>query len=88
MKPESILASQLLDEAASQFSNHGCNDMDPEYFEGLAPDEIEGLVKGFNDWWMGKTGETCGNEEPILLQHIGDDLWMAYLAAVLGRAAK
>ena len=38
-------------------------------------------------WSLGETGETCGDptEERTPLRNIGDDMWMAYLAAVVGR---
>lgn len=84
---ESILASRLLDEAAREFHEHGCNDMDPEYFEGLSDTDMAELLDGFNAWYRGETGETCGDSElPYRgVGHIGDDLWMSYLAAVIGR---
>jgi hypothetical protein len=86
-RAEKILVSRLLDVAADQFHEHGCNDMDPEFFEDLEPEEIEQLVKGYNDWKRGETGETCGDpeDEELPLVNIGDDMWMAYLAAVIGR---
>lgn len=84
-RAEKILASRLLDEAARQFHEHGCNDMDSEYFEDLEPGEIASLVVGFNAWHRGETGETCGADDYMKLANIGDDMWMAYLAAVIGR---
>lgn len=82
-----ILASRLLDLAADKFHEHGCNDMDPEAFEDLEPKEIEELVDGFNAWRRGETGETCGDSDDPKLAcgEIGDDMWMAYLSAVIGR---
>ena len=86
-RAELILASRLLDEAASQFHEHGCNDMDPEYFEDLTEEDMEELESGYNAWKNGETGETCGDPEGDYTQirNIGDDMWMAYLAAVIGR---
>lgn len=85
---ERILASRLLDVAAAEFHEHGCNDMDPEYFEGLTDLDIAGLLDGYNAWARGETGETCGGpeDEYLGMSHIGDDMWMAYCAAVIGRA--
>lgn len=80
--PQRILASRLLDEAARQFHEHGCNDMDPEYFEGLEPEEIQQLVDAYNEWRRGG----CQGEdwEPVTILGIGDDQWMAYFAGILG----
>ncbi len=85
---ERILASRLMDEAARQFHEHGCNDMDPEFFEDLTEEDMSELVTGFNAWNSGETGETCGDPENewVSITNIGDDLWMAYLAAVIGRS--
>ena|SRR5690349_12778577 len=82
-----ILASRLLDLAADKFHEHGCNDMDPEAFEDLEPQEIKELVDGFNAWRRGETGETCGDSDDPkwACGEIGDDMWMAYLSAVIGR---
>lgn len=84
---ERTLASRLLDVAAQEFHEHGCNDMDPEYFDGLTDVEIAQLLDGYNAWKRGETGETCGDSEEDYcgIKHIGDDMWMAYLAAVIGR---
>ncbi|HXI85323.1 MAG TPA: hypothetical protein VNL17_14675 [Verrucomicrobiae bacterium] len=84
-KGESILASRLLDQASVEFHEHGCNDMDPEYFEDLEPEDILQLVDGYNEWRSGG----CGGEnwEPVTIRNIGDDEWMAYLAHVIGRRA-
>lgn len=86
-RAESILASRLLDAAAEKFHEHGCNDMDPEYFEDLTEEDLAELEAGYNAWNLGETGETCGDptEERTPLRNIGDDMWMAYLAAVVGR---
>ena len=85
---EKVLASRLLDVAANEFHEHGCNDMDPEYFEDLDAEDIQELVAGFNEWHRGETGETCGapEDKQLSIAHIGDDMWMAYLAAVIGRS--
>lgn len=86
-RAESILASRLLDLAAEEFGKHGCNDTDPELFEGLTEADLAELEESFNDWKRGETGETGGNpEQPYTkLRFIGDHIWMAYLAAVVGR---
>ena len=84
-RAESILASRLMDAAAEKFHEHGCNDMDPEYFEDLTEEDLAELEGGYNAWSQGETGETCGTDEYTPLRNIGDDMWMAYLAAVIGR---
>ena len=84
-RAESILASRLMDAAAEKFHEHGCNDMDPEYFEDLTEEDLAELEGGYNAWSQGETGETCGTDEYTPLRNIGDDTWMAYLAAVIGR---
>lgn len=83
---ERTLASRLLDVAAAEFHEHGCNDMDSEYFDGLTDAEIAQLLDGFNAW---KRGETCGDpdDQYIGMANIGDDMWMAYMAAVVGNEA-
>ncbi|MFZ0339862.1 MAG: hypothetical protein WAL45_17660 [Terracidiphilus sp.] len=77
-KAESVLAARLMDEAARQFHEHGCNDMDPEYFEGLEREEVQELVEGYNAWRR----EGCNGEDwdDANIANIGDDEWMAYLA--------
>ena len=77
-KAESVLAARLMDEAARQFHKHGCNDMDPEYFEGLEREEVQELVEGYNAWRR----EGCNGEDrdDANIANIGDDEWMAYLA--------
>ena len=84
---ESILASRLLDMAAERFNEHGCNDMDPEVFEDLSAADLAELEAGYNAWNHGETGETCGDPEMdfVKLINIGDNMWMAYLAAVVCR---
>lgn len=77
-RAQEILASRLLDEAARQFHEHGCNDMDPEYFEDLEPDELMAMVEDYNDWR--KSGCNGEDWEPVTIANIGDDEWMAYLA--------
>ena len=47
-RSESILACRLLDEAASQFHEHGCNDMDSEYFEDSTEEDMHELEVGYN----------------------------------------
>ncbi len=88
-RAESILASRLLDQAAAEFHEHGCTDMDPEYFEDLSAEEMNELEVGYNAWSRGETGETCGapEDEYTPLINIGEDMWMSYLAAVIGRAS-
>lgn len=89
-RAESILASRLLDQAAHEFHRHCCNDMNAKCFEDFTPEEIRELEVGYNAWKRGETGETCGapEDEYTKLIHIGDAMWMSYLATVIGRGSK
>lgn len=48
-KQELLLAATLLDLAADEFSNHGCNDFDLARFVPDA-DQRRALVKEYEDW--------------------------------------
>lgn len=73
---EILLAGRLLAVAADQFSNHGCNDMPMEHFEGIGQFERERLERDYNRW-------AKNTADPVPFQNIGDDGWMHYLAARL-----
>lgn len=73
---ELLLAGRLLAVAAEQFSNHGCNDMPAEHFEGIGHFERERLEREYNIW-------NNNSADPISFANIGDDAWMSYLAAKL-----
>ncbi len=76
-RAEKILASRLLEMAAAEFHEHGCNDVQPEMFAGLGDVEKVLLVKGFNEWFSKKNPNLNWQFE---LFNIGDDQWMNYLA--------
>jgi hypothetical protein len=81
-RPQAILAGRLLEMAAREFHEHGCNDMPAEMFEGLLKSEVTELVEGFNTWdaqhWDPK------DFLPMPLANIRDDQWMEYLAYITG----
>lgn len=43
------MAAHLLDRAAEEFSNHGCNDFDLRQF-GFTTEEMREMVVEFNTW--------------------------------------
>ena len=79
-RAENILASRLLEMAAAEFHEHGCNEAPASLFEGLSAGEIGAMVKGFNQWWARTTEEESPEFE---LVNIRDDWWMEYLASRL-----
>lgn len=84
---ERVLACKFLDLAANEFSSHICNDVDQELFDDFSEEEMDELLRGYNAWNLGETAETCGDptDEWTPIKHIGDDAWMGYLSAVIGR---
>jgi len=86
---EKCIASRLLDMAGERFHEDSCTDTDPELFDGLDEDEIANLATGFNAWYRGDTGETCGDPDALerSVRQIQVDEWMGYMAAVVGRPA-
>lgn len=80
-RAEKLLASRLLEMAAAEFHEHGCNDVDAKMFEGMLPGEVAWLVEHFNIWWA-----NLNDSEPqdFKLIEIRDDWWMDYLAHRLG----
>lgn len=77
-KAEMLLAARLLEMAGESFSNHGCNDMEPNMFTGISLADRDSMAKGFEQY----------NGEYVPLAHIGDDSWMNYLADKLLQAAE
>jgi hypothetical protein len=75
-RAEKLLASRLLEVAAAEFHEHGCNDMDPECFHGISASEIAELVDAFNHYRVSEHGDIDVWE----FHSIGDDKWMEYLA--------
>ena len=82
-----MLASRLLEMAAREFHEHGCNDMDPQVFEGIPVGQRSVLLAGFNAWHR-STFDASVHFEPLDLDRVGDDQWMSYMAAVLAGGAQ
>lgn len=71
---EKILAANLLELAANEFSNHGCNDVDESVFKDWTIEERREFVKGFYKY----NGDPENYDENYL--HLGDSILMDYLA--------
>jgi hypothetical protein len=75
---EAKLAAYLLREAASVFSNHGCNDVDLEAL-GLTADEQREIDRAYHAW----NGDPDEHEGRTSYRFGTDFALMAYLAAKL-----
>lgn len=72
------LAARFLDDAADEYSNHGCNDVD---LKALIPDEDERREICRNVWESrGEDPDDVWEED---LENIGDDDLMRFLAVEL-----
>ena len=49
-KKELALAAKMLELASDQFSNHGCNDVDGNVYDGWTLEERQQFVKDFHEW--------------------------------------
>ena len=76
-KKELALAAKMLELASDQFSNHGCNDVDENVYDGWTLEERQQFVKEFHEW----NGDPEEYEETFL--HLGDSTIMSFLAAKL-----
>ena len=76
-KKELALAAKMLELASDQFSNHGCNDVDGNVYDGWTLEERQQFVKDFHEW----NGDPEEYEETFL--HLGDSTIMSFLAAKL-----
>lgn len=47
---EKELAAKFLELAAGEFSNHGCNDVDDDFFSGWTKDERQEFCKEWREW--------------------------------------
>jgi len=73
-KFESVLAGRLMEMASESFPNHGCNDLQPELFDGIDIVQREELEKEINAW-------NCpSGEDFIPLAHFGDSGLMGFFA--------
>lgn len=80
-----MLSARLLSEAAQEYGNHGCNDMDMEVFADMTASEITGLLSTFHKWDRAANPEDW---EPRKLAHIPDFLWFHFCAAQVRREAQ
>lgn len=78
-RAEKTMAARLLDMAAAEFHEHGCNDAPEELFDDIAPRDLKDIEKRFNSW----DGRRC-KEDYTPYHLIGDDEWMEFFAARLG----
>ena len=76
-KKELALAAKMLELASDTFSNHGCNDVDENVYDGWTLEERQQFVKEFHEW----NGDPEEYEETFL--HLGDSTIMSFLAAKL-----
>ena len=79
MTPKMLkLASVLLNLAADEFANHGCNDMDETLLKaiGFTAEEKQKLAEELSQWNEGRPDP----EDPMYFEWIGDHVWMRFLA--------
>lgn len=69
------LAAKLLETAADLFSNHGCNDLPDNFWDGWTKEEIIQFDKEFHEW----NGDP-ENHDPKRAGIIGDDAVMSFMA--------
>lgn len=62
-KKERKLAADLLHLAAEVFSNHGCNDLPDDIYQGWNKKDHEALLKAFHKWNNTKNTEEEDYEE-------------------------
>lgn len=77
MKKEIVvkLISKLLEMASYQFSNHGCNDLYEDFWDGVSEDEKQNLYKEFHDW----NGDP-EDYNPSQIGYLGDSHLMRYFS--------
>jgi len=76
-KKELALASKMLELASEEFSNHGCNDVDEDVYDGWTLEERQKFVKEFHEW----NGDPEEFDKTFL--QLGDSTIMIFLAAKL-----
>lgn len=74
-----LLCADLLDVAADEFSNHGCNDLDPEWFKDWTDTDKEQLANLMNE----SNGTQSDSEDRIKFQNIQDWMLFRFLADML-----
>jgi hypothetical protein len=72
-------AGELLDLAADEFANHGCNDLDSSFWKGWTEEEKREFYKSYHEW----NGDPEEFREDAPLNYLGDSAIMAFLSAKL-----
>ncbi len=75
---EKQLASDMLELASEQFSNHGCNDVEPEIYDGWSLEERRQFIKEYREW-NGDPNDDTG------LMHVPDWAIMKFMAYKLSK---
>lgn len=74
------LAAHLLEMAADQYSNHGCNDF-PEFASMMSLEYRNQFVKDFEEWNDPELAEENYHDNPVEQEREGNDYrmmdWMA-----------
>lgn len=73
------LASKLLEMAAQEFANHGCNDVDEEVYEGWTREERRQLVRDFEQW------NSQGKDYDPEWLHLPDFALMSFFAHLINQ---
>lgn len=79
-KKEIILTADLLNEASDEFSNHGCNDIDDEYWKDWTFEERLQLSKELHEWNGDSDEYNEKNYDIKYLIQFGDSELMSYFA--------
>ena len=71
---EKTIAAKMLETASDKFSNHGCNDVDDDFWDGWTKEERQAFVKEFREW----NGDPEEYDPEFL--HMQDHSIMSFLA--------
>lgn len=77
MKKQHIqsMISKLLEMAGDRFSNHGYNDLDDNFFDGMDKDDIQELYEEYHKW-NGDPEEY----DPKNIGYLGDSCLMSFFS--------
>ncbi len=79
-KKEKLLLSKVLEEAAEQFSTHGCHDMDIEFLKDWSNEEL----KEFNHKMNVHNGTSDISDDQYVIDAYNYDYWvMNYFSDLL-----
>lgn len=68
------MISKLLEMAGDKFSNHGCNDLPKDFYNGMSETDIKQLYKDYHEW-NGDLEDYNGD-----VGYLGDDSLMNFLS--------